>query len=329
MLQQIGEKSDNVFRALFQRYRYKTKMKISIVIPVYNSAMILVALCQQISSALRGRDFEVILVNDGSVDESWSVIEQICEKAIQYKGICLSKNFGQDNAIMAGLQNAKGAYAAIMDDDLQHSPFDIAKLQHEVERGFDVCYADYSERKRQSWWKNVGSIINSKQAEFLLEKPQNIYLSPFKVINRIVIDSIISYKGPYPYVDGLIIQATTSITQISVKHHDRYNGAGNYSLKKSFSVFVKHATGFSVVPLRLAALCGLMTAITGLILSLGYIYQYFVDDKPMEGWTTLVVLILFMGGMILFSLGMIGEYLGRVYLSINQRPQFLVRKIIP
>jgi len=302
-------------------------MEISIVVPVYNSAMILEALCQQITSALSDRDFEVILVNDGSGDESWSVIERISEKSERFKGICLSKNFGQDNAVMAGLHYAKGDYVVIMDDDLQHSPFDIVTLLHEAENGCDVCYADYSERKRQSWWKNIGSILNSKQAEFLLEKPRNIYLSPFKIINRIVVDSIISYKGPYPYVDGLIFRATTSIRQISVQHHERYHGAGNYSLRKSFSVFVKHATGFSVVPLRLATLCGMLTAIAGLILALVYIYQYFVDDKPLEGWTTLVVLVLFMGGMILVSLGMIGEYLGRVYLSINQRPQFVVREI--
>jgi len=302
-------------------------MEISIVVPVYNSAMILVNLCQQISSALKDRDFEVILVNDGSSDESWSVIESISKKSEQVKGVCLNRNFGQDNAIMAGMHYAKGDYIVIMDDDLQHSPFDIVTLLHEAESGCDVCYADYSDRKRQSWWKNIGSILNSKQAEFLLEKPRNIYLSPFKIINRVVADSIISYKGPYPYLDGLIFRATTSIRQISVKHHERFHGAGNYNLRKSFSVFVKHATGFSVVPLRIATLCGLATAIAGVILASAYIYRYFVDDKPLEGWTTLVVLVLFMGGMILVSLGMIGEYLGRVYLSINQRPQFVVREI--
>lgn len=302
-------------------------MEISVVIPVYNSESILVSLCEQLSTALQDCDYEVILVNDCSRDSSWSVIESICEKVDQFKGICLSKNFGQDNAIMAGLHFAKGSYVVIMDDDLQHSPFDIVELLREVENGCDVCYADYSKSKRQSWWKNIGSVLNSRQAEFLIGKPRNIYLSPFKIINKIVVNSALSYKGPYPYVDGLIFQATTSIRQISVKHHNRNYGAGNYSLIKSLSVFFKHATGFSVIPLRIATLCGLITAIIGMVLALLFIVQYFLDDKPIDGWTSIVVLILFMGGIILISLGFIGEYLGRMYLSINEKPQFVVQKI--
>ena len=168
-------------------------MDVSVVIPIYNSQNILPELCKQLEDALNSYKYEIILINDASSDSSWSVIEQVCENSVNFRGVCLTRNFGQDNAIMAGLSIAEAESIVIMDDDLQHSPYDIKKLLEQASKGWDVCYADYSSSKNQPFWKKIVSGINSKQAEYLIEKPRNIYLSPFKVINRTVVNGILDY----------------------------------------------------------------------------------------------------------------------------------------
>ena len=303
-------------------------MEVSVVIPVYNSASILKELCKQVNSELLYIDFELILVNDGSVDESWSVIEKIAKEFSTVKGISLAKNFGQDNAIMAGLGLSCGNYVVIMDDDLQHSPSDIPILLEKIKDDWDVCYADFSDNLHQAWWKNIGSILNSKQANFFIKKPRHIYLSPFKIVNRMVVDSLLEYKGTYPYIDGLIFQITNLVSQVKVKHFNRYSGKGNYNLRRSISVFFKHTTGFSIIPLRIVSLIGLLLSVLGFSLGLYYIYTYYIYGTTVEGWTSIIAMQLFIGGAILLSLGVIGEYVGRSYMAINRKPQFAIRKIV-
>jgi len=299
--------------------------KISIVIPVYNSAECVSELSEQIELSLKGITYEQIMVNDGSRDRSWAEIVKVSKKNKNVIGINLRKNFGQDNAIMAGLNNASGEYIVIMDDDLQHNPLDIIKLYKEIVKGYDVCYANF-EKKNQALWKNFGSWLNGKFAEFLLNKPGDIYLSPFKIINMNVVKEIIKYNGPYPYVDGLIFQVTDNITQIDVEHHKRFKGTSNYNLIKSLKVFMKLAVNFSAKPLMMASFLGFSFSMVGFILGIYYILEYFFSQNIVEGWTTLVVLFLFIGGLILLSLGIIGEYLGRTYLNINRLPQFIIKE---
>jgi len=303
------------------------RMEVSVVIPVYNSADILTELSSQINKVLSEYKHEIILVDDGSTDNSWKIIEEISNNSKSLIGVHLSRNFGQDNAIMAGLNLSKGDYIVIMDDDLQHSPYDIKVLLKRIKKGYDVCYANYSQHKRQSILKNIGSGINAKQAEYFIGKPNEIYLSPFKAINRTVVNAIISYIGPYPYIDGLIFQATNSITQSKVEHYKRYKGKGNYSMRKSLSVFFKHTTGFSVLPLRLASIIGLFISIIGFLAGSFYIFQYLYSSQVIEGWTTLVVLQLLIGGLIILFLGLIGEYLGRSYLLLSKKPQYVIKKL--
>jgi len=302
-------------------------MEISVVIPVYNSERIVSELVKAICKNLSDNKYEIILVNDGSVDNSWKVISDICNDNTSVKGVLLSKNFGQDNAIMAGLNHASGDYVVIMDDDLQHNPSDILLLLHACNDGvYDVCYANYSKDKKQNIWKNFGSMINSKQAEILLNKPHDIYLSPFKIISKNIVRSILSYHGPYPYIDGLIARSTDSITQVDVFHQMRLEGESNYTIKKSFSVFLKHLTGFSVVPLRVASFIGIVVSVVGFILGLYYIAEYFFGNSP-EGWTTIVALQLFIGGVILTSMGLVGEYIGRMYLLVSGTPQYVIKEV--
>jgi len=301
-------------------------VEISIVIPVFNSGDCLRELYCQISKSVQV-SHEVILINDCSADHSW---DEICELSANSKnvvGLNFRKNFGQDNAIMAGLNHARGNYIVIMDDDLQHSPKDIHRLYNRCKEGFDVCFANFTVKK-QHMWKNLGSWLNGKVAEWMLGKPKSIYLSPFKAISRTIVDEIISFKGPYPYVDGLLLNYSSKLAQINVEHSKRYSGRGGYSLVKSISVWGRHITGFSVWPLRVATFIGIIASITGFFLGLYFIVRFFFSQDTLEGWTSIVVILLFLGGFILMALGIIGEYVGRSYLALNKKPQYSIENVV-
>jgi undecaprenyl-phosphate 4-deoxy-4-formamido-L-arabinose transferase len=301
--------------------------EISVVIPIYNGRENLVELMLQMKKALHAVDYEVILVNDGSTDDSWNVVRELCKTDATVIGINLRKNFGQDNAIMAGLSRAEGGYIVVMDDDLQHSPFDIIKLYGKCREGYDVCYA-YFRKKKQRWWKNIGSRLNGWMAVVLLHKPRHIYLSPFQIMRREVAREILNYKGPYPYIQGLLFQITDNVAQITVEHHERAKGKGNFTIVRSAAVFLKHVTSFSVVPLRISSVVGFAAALVGFCLSVYYTISYFILRNVVEGWTTLIIAILILGGLILMSIGLIGEYLGRLYLSVNDKPAYSIKEIV-
>ncbi len=301
---------------------------ISIVIPVYNSSQIIFELNNQISNSIGNKLlYEVIFVNDGSIDDSWLKIKELATNLKNVVGINLKKNAGQDNAILAGLRIAKGDYVVIMDDDLQHSPSEIFNLYNKCTKGYDVCFASFRKSKHNPL-KKAGSEFNGKLAEFLLAKPKGIYLSPYKIINKSTVLEIIKFAGPYPYIDGIILTITQNFSQIFIEHSVRYSGKSNYNLSKSVSVFMKLFTGFSVAPLRLATIVGMGSTFLGLCLTLKYLYDYFILKNYIEGWTTVVVLIIFFGGLILTTLGIIGEYLGRMYLTINNKPQYSISEIV-
>jgi len=302
-------------------------LEISIVIPVYNSSGILPELHSQIVNAMKNAfTFEIIFINDGSSDASWEKIKALVSANKNITAINLRKNSGQDNALLAGLRSAKGNFVVIMDDDLQHDPKDILKL-HEACRNTDVCYGNF-DKKNQSVLKNTGSDLNGKMAEMLSSKPSEIYLSPFKIMKRSIVDEIIKFAGPYPYIDGIILSITSNIDQVSVTHHQRLEGKGNYSLRKSMSVFMKHFTGFSLLPLRIATITGLVATFIGCCLAIKYLYDYFISKDFIEGWTTVVILIIIFGGLILITLGIVGEYIGRTYLAINNKPQYSISEIV-
>lgn len=302
-------------------------IEISIIVPVYNSEDNIAELCNQIHDALNHISFEIIFINDRSKDGSWKVIEHLSEKFSRVLGINLRRNSGQDNAIMAGLNFAKANYVVIMDDDLQHSPYDIEKLYNACKTNdADICFANF-EKKVQVNWKNIGSWFNGKISEWLLNKPKGIYLSPFKIISKEVIEEIIKYPGPYPYIDGLLLSVTDNMVQIEIAHHKRFKGSSNFNLTRSISVFLKHVTTFSVTPLRIASLTGMISSIVGFLLVPYYLFDHFINHNIVPGWTTLTVLILVLGGLVLLFLGIIGEYLGRAYLNINKKPQFVIKEI--
>jgi len=304
------------------------KTIISIVVPVYKSQECVEALVNSVDECLNDIDYELILVNDCSPDNSWQEIKKTVQSNEKVIAINLRKNSGQDNAIMAGFSTANGDYVVVMDDDLQHDPADIRKLVQELEKGdFDVCFAKFP-KKNHKLWKNLGSWFNGKMAEIILNKPREIYLSPFKVIRKEVVDEIVKYKGPYPYVDGILFSITQNMSQVDAEHHDRFMGQSNYTLLRSIAVWLKLMTSFSVFPLRIATLIGSMASILGFLLALFYLVRYFIEGTTVEGWTSLMVIILVLSGTILVALGAIGEYVGRSYVQLNCRPQYSIKEIL-
>ncbi|MCG2583617.1 glycosyltransferase family 2 protein [Massilia sp. TS11] len=307
---------------------------LSLVIPVYGSEKVLPELVARLYATLEalpqagpGR-FEIIFVCDCSPDGSWRVIEQLAQQYPAVRGILLRMNAGQHNALMAGFAKARGEIIVTMDDDLQHAPSDIPALLAELEQGRDVVYARFGKRKGHATWKLWGSKLNDLVAGYLMHKPRGLYLSPFRALRASIRDDILRYTGPYVYVDGLILSVTRNIGTVDVDHHERYAGETGYSFKKSVSLWLKMATSFSIVPLRLTSLAGLVFAGLGFLLALLLIIQKFTLDLMPVGWSSLIVTILIVGGVQLLALGMLGEYLGRVLLTLNMRPQYVVGKTV-
>ena len=302
------------------------KPEVSVVIPVYGSAGILPLLATRLESALQAcvpDAFEVILVHDHGPDNAWQVICDLALDRPWLKGVNLRRNAGQHNAVMAGFAHASGTFVITMDDDLQHDPDDIPRILQSLREGADLCYVRFEDRKHAAW-KKLGSAFNDFVASKLLNKPRNLYLSPFRGIHHEVCQTALSYKGPFVYVDGLLLQSTSNYASITAKHHARQDGKSGYSLRKSISLWLQMATSFSIVPLRLVSLAGVLASAFAFLLAIGVIWQKLSNPGIAMGWPSLIVAILFMGGLQLLALGAIGEYTGRVLLNVNSRPQYVV-----
>jgi len=308
----------------------KSSCALSIVVPVYRSAEILQQLVVQVKDEIERMgllgNFELLMVCDASPDNSWEAIKFLSESHSFVKGTLLRRNFGQHNAIMAGLRQCSGDVVVIMDDDLQHSPRYISDFLVAIKSGADVCYCKF-DKMQQSKLKVIGSKFNGFIANLLMDKPRDLYLSSFKAISKEICDLIICYEGPYPYIDGLILLHTDSIAVIKIEHQERASGKGNYNLRKSVSLWLMMATGFSVRPLRLASLFGFFISIGAFILIFWLLYYKLIYNIDVQGWTSLAIISLFMGGMQLMALGIVGEYLGRSYLKLNGKPQAIVKEM--
>lgn len=300
---------------------------LSIVVPVYRSAQILPQLVEQIHAEMRKEgladSFELLLVNDASPDNSWHIIRSLAAEHPFIRGISLRRNFGQHNAIMAGLNHVRGNFVVLMDDDLQHPPHAIGDMVRALAEGYDVCYTNYVNRQH-ALWKKLGSRFNDWVATRLLGKPKGLYLSSFKGLRKEVAQEVVKYDGPYAYVDGLILDVTRSITTIDIEHQERHEGEGNYNLSRSISLWMKMATSFSVLPLRLATYAGFALAALSLAMIVFIVVQKMLHPEFPRGWASLIATILFIGGIQTLCIGMIGEYLGRTYLKLNRKPQFVV-----
>ena len=300
---------------------------LSIVVPVYLSQDCLKPLMDAIVQALssEGLSYEVILVNDCSPDQSWAVIEDLCRTHPNVIGVDLRRNFGQDNAILAGLHYAKGHSIAIMDDDLQHHPRYLPVLLSRLAEGHDIVYADFRV-KHHKLWKNLGSWFNGKVAEWLLNIPRAFYLSPYKVMRHEIGALICAYTGPDPYVDELIFRVTSRVAQVEVEHQPRVAGTSTYTLWKCIRVWARLAFSSSIMPLRIVTAAGIVTAILGVILGAFAIFGSPATESALlgqQGWRAMQVIL---SGFHLVFLGVLGEYVGRTYRAVRGTPQAVIRE---
>jgi undecaprenyl-phosphate 4-deoxy-4-formamido-L-arabinose transferase len=303
-------------------------MKISVIIPIYEGAKNIARLVDDLVNNLGGNGLEIVLVNDGSRDNSHQVCISIFEKYKNIvKYISLARNFGEHNAVLAGLNNVTGDYAVIIDDDFQNLPEEIPKLMNEAVTGkYDVVYG-YYEKKYHHWFRNLGSQFNNFIANCLLNKPRDLYLSSFKCLNRFIIQEVIKYKGPFPYIDGLILRSTQNIGKTLVQHAKRKTGKSGYTLRKLIGLWLNMFTNFSIYPLRVSAFLGFFFLILGVISSICIIVEKFINPDIPVGAASILVAILIFGGIQLSILGLIGEYLGKLFLTNNQAPQYVIRHI--
>lgn len=299
---------------------------ISFVVPCYKSESTIQTVVSEIIRVVSAQDdYEIVLVNDGSGMPTWNAICNLCNENAKIKGVNLAKNFGQHNAIMAGLKVASGDLVMCLDDDGQTPADEMYSLIDELDKGYDVVYANY-ENKQHSGFRNWGSRVNGWMLETMMDKPHDLYVSSYFVMRRFVVDEILRYDKPYPYIMGLVLRTTRNISTATVEHRKRQEGKSGYSMKKLISLWVNGFTAFSVRPLRIATYVGLFVACLGILYMLYAIINKATNPEAPLGWTSIIIVTLIVGGMILFVLGMIGEYIGRIYMCINESPQYVIKE---
>ncbi len=303
---------------------------ISFVIPCYRSQNTICAVVDEIEqtmSTLPAYDYEVILVNDCSPDGVFSVIKELAEKDGRITAVDLARNFGQHAALMAGLRHSSGDIAVCLDDDGQTPADEVGKLLEKIEAGYDVVYASYAE-KQQNGFRRFGSELNGKMTEIMLGKPRELGLTSYFAARRFVVDEMLRYEHCYPYVMGLVLRSTKNICNVAVNHRARTEGKSGYSLGKLLSLWMNGFTSFSIKPLRMAAYAGGFIALAGFVYALIIVIRYFTIHMAPLGWSSTTALLLILGGIILLVLGLVGEYVGRIFMCVNASPQYVEREVV-
>ncbi len=307
------------------------KELISIVIPCYRSAKMLAGVVDEINGEMekcRERyDYEIILVNDCSPDDTFDVIRDLCGRQDNITGVNLAKNFGQHAALMAGFHQVRGNILVCMDDDGQTPAGAIGDLVKGLEEGSDVVYARY-ENKHHNAFRNFGSRVNDWMLCFLLDKPRKLYISSFFAAKRFVVDEMLRYQNAYPYVIGLVLRSTRNISNVTVEHKDRREGESGYTLGKLLGLWFNGFTAFSEKPLRIATMVGMICACLGFLYGIYTVIKKLVNPMVPVGFSALMAAIVFIGGMLMVMLGLVGEYIGRMYICMNNAPQYVVREIV-
>lgn len=304
--------------------------KVSFVIPCYRSEKTLEGVITEIKEAmgkLNQYTYEIVLVNDSSPDNTWKTIEKISSENENITGINLSKNFGQHAALMAGMRETCGDYVICLDDDGQTPANEVDKLLTALEEGADAVYAKYG-NKKHSLFRNFGSRANDLMTRIMLGKPRELFVSSYFGVKRFVVEDMVRYQNSYPYVIGLVLRATKNIVNVDVTHREREEGRSGYTLKKLLGLWFNGFTAFSVTPLRIATVIGIFCAFVGFAYGIYVFVRRLLDPNMVMGFSSLMCVILFVGGMLMIMLGLVGEYIGRIYISLNNSPQYVIREKI-
>jgi undecaprenyl-phosphate 4-deoxy-4-formamido-L-arabinose transferase len=306
----------------------QTRPGLSIVVPVYRGASTVARLVDALSALRPEGGIEVVLVNDGSPDNSGAVCQALLATAtIPLVYVEHARNFGEHNAVMTGLRLATGRFVITMDDDLQNPPEEVTRLYDHARLGdWDVVYTRYA-AKQHAGWRNLGSRFANAVADRLMDKPRGLYLSSFRCMSDFVVKAVTSYSGPYPYVDGLILQVTQRIDSIEVRHLPRAEGRSNYNLRRLVRLWLNLATSFSLAPLRVAVFAGAGLALLGLVGAVLTIAEALIRRDTPSGWASTMTALLLVSGVQSMILGVMGEYVGRTFLSANGKPQGTVRLV--
>ena len=304
---------------------------VSIVIPCYRSAEMIGGVVADINREMEKLQekyrWEIILVNDCSPDNTFDVIRELCREYTNICGVNLARNFGQHAALMAGFHQVKGDILVCMDDDGQTPAFAIKDLLQGLEEGSDVVYAKY-EHKHHNAFRNFGSRVNDLMLKFMLGKPADLYVSSFFAARRFIVDEMLRYQNAYPYVIGLVLRATRNIKHVTVEHQDRKAGESGYTLSKLLGLWFNGFTAFSEKPLRVATMIGTGCAFLGFLYGLYTIIKKLVNPMVPIGFSSLMSALMFIGGMLMLMVGLVGEYIGRMYICMNNAPQYVVREIV-
>ena len=304
--------------------------KISFVIPCYRSALTIEKVVKEIEDtmpSLSSYDYEIVLVNDCSPDDTFGVLRKLAEEDSKILAINLARNFGQHAALMAGFRHTTGDIVVALDDDGQTPANEVGKLISKIEEGYDVCYAKY-ENKKHSAFRNFGSRINEKMTRIMLGKSKELYVSSYFAVKRFILNDMLRYENSYPYVIGLVLRTTKNICNVSVTHREREIGTSGYTLSKLLALWMNGFTAFSVIPLRITTYLGCFCAVAGFIYTIVTIVRKIVDNQAPMGYPTLICAVTIIGGVIMMMLGLVGEYVGRMYITMNNAPQYVIREIV-
>ena len=298
---------------------------LSVVVPLYNSASTLPMLLRELSAIVVEGGTEIVLVNDGSRDATEATARELIKTAaVPVTFISLSRNFGEHNAVLAGLRASTGAFVVTMDDDLQNPPSEVPKLLHAAQtEKRDVVYTEFEEKKH-SRWRNFGSWFTNFLANWSIDKPNGLYLSSFRCMSRLVVDQVAKSANPYPYIDALIFQVTQNVGVVRVRHDERPSGQSGYTVRALLRLWMSMLINASVMPLRIATLIGIAVSALGFVSVVGVLINHYIHEEPL-GWGSLMAALLIFSGTQLLLLGIVGEYIGRIYLRVSDKPQSVVR----
>jgi glycosyltransferase involved in cell wall biosynthesis len=301
---------------------------LSFVIPLYHSAETIGSLVRNIETLDIEGGHEIVLVNDGSTDGTSAVCRALIASArVPITFVEHARNYGEHNAVLTGWRHARGTHIVNLDDDGQNPPGEAVRLWQEARRtGLDIIYGHYKE-KQHSFWRNLGSRFTNRMTDWALDKPHGFYLSSFRCVTKFVADEVARYAGPYPYLDGLLLQVTQRIGSIEVRHDPRLAGRSTYTLRRLVRLWLSAWINFSILPLRVATVLGLFLATAGLAALVVVLVLWLRNIGPSYGFGWIMAALLVFSGTQLVLLGLIGEYVGRMFLTVNQRPQAVVREV--